>query len=152
LAKAVVIDTNLLLLLLVGATSHEYISKHRRLYPIYNTRHFELIQRLLSSWPKVICTAHILTEASNLARQTADPMRSEIMATFKRFINLADERQVPGAEAAEQPSFFRLGLTDAAILSLDPAEVQVLTVDHDLHIASLEKGFDIQNLTAFLFE
>jgi hypothetical protein len=93
-----------------------------------------------------------LTEASNLLRQVRDPMRSEIMATFKRLIDSADERQVQGARAAAQPLFVRLGLTDAAILSLDPTEVQVLTVDHDLHIASLEMGFDARNLTAYLLE
>ena len=152
MAKAVVIDTNILVLLLVGATDRRYIRKHRRLYPVYNERHFVFVEKLLASAPKVICTAHILAEASNLARQIGDPMRTEVMATFKRFISLAEERQVQGAEAAEEPSFLRLGLTDAAILSLDPAEVQVLTVDHDLHIAALEKGFDVRNLSPYLFE
>ena len=150
--KAVVIDTNLLILFLVGATDPEYIRKHRRLYPTYNVQHFELVRSRLLLAPKLICTAHILTEASNLARQIANPMRSEIMATFKRFIDLAEERQVPGVQAADEPFFFRLGLTDAAILSLDPAGVQVLTVDHDFHIAALEKGFEVDNLTSYLFE
>ena len=152
MSKAVVVDTNLLLLILVGSTNPEYIKKHRRLYPVYNARHFDLILGLLVRAPKVICTAHILTEASNLARQIPDPMRSEIMATFKRFIDLAEERQVKGAQATEQPSFLRLGLTDAAILSLDPIDIQVLTVDHHLHLAAIEKGFDVQNLSPYLYE
>ena len=150
--KAIVIDTNLLVLYLVGATDLEYIGKHRRLYPTYSAKHFGLVRSRLLRASKLICTTHVLTEASNLARQIANPMRSEITATLKRFIDLAEERQVPGIQATEEPFFLRLGLTDAAILSLDPAGVQVLTVDHDLHIAALEKGFDVHNLTPYLFE
>jgi hypothetical protein len=150
--KAIVVDTNLLVLFLVGTTDPSYIEKHLRLYPTYNARHFELLRWRLTSAPKIICTAHILTEASNLARQIAEPMRSEIMATFKRFIELADERHVRSSQASEQPFFLRLGLTDAAILSLNQDQVQVLTVDHDLHIASLDRGFDCINLTPYLFE
>jgi hypothetical protein len=150
--KTVVVDTQLLVLLIVGRTNPEFIGRHKRLAPVYDQTHLLSLQSVLAGAPRLICTAHILTETSNLLRQIADPMRSEIMATFKRFIDSADERQVRGSHAAEQPLFTRLGLTDAAILSLDPAEVQVLTVDHDLHIASLEKGFDARNLTPYLFD
>lgn len=150
--KAVLIDTQLLVLLIVGLTNPEFISRHRRLAPIYNQTQLAALQAILAGAPKLVCTAHILTETSNLLRQIGDPMRSQIMATFKRFIDLADERQVQGAHAASQPLFVRLGLTDAAVLSLDPSEVQVLTVDHDLHIATLEKGFEARNLTGYLFE
>jgi hypothetical protein len=93
-----------------------------------------------------------LTEASNLLRQTSEPMRSEIMTTYSRFIQSAEEPVVPAKEAAQSPSFIRLGLTDAAILSLDPKEIRVLTVDHDLHIACSQHGFDVVNLTPQLYE
>jgi len=150
--KSVLIDTQLLVLLIVGLTNPGFIRRHKRVAPVYNEMHFNVLKGMLAQASKLVCTAHVLTETSNLLRQVADPMRSEIMATFKRFIDSADEQRVQSARAAGQPSFVRLGLTDAAILSLDPAEVQVLTVDHDLHIASLEKGFDARNLTALLFE
>ena len=150
--KSILIDTQLLVLLVVRLTNPDFISRRKRLTPVYNQTHLLALQSILSRARKLICTAHVLAEASNLLRQIADPMRSEIMATFKRFIDSADERHVQGSRAAEQPSFIRLGLTDAAILSLDPIEVEILTVDHGLHIASLDKGFDARNLTAYLLE
>ena len=103
---------------------------------------------------KLVCTPHILTETSKcLLRQSGDPVRSEIMTTFKRFIDLADERRVQSAQAAELPSFVRLGLTDAAILSLDLFSAAAgadggRRMDHRI----CRKGFHAQNLTAFLFE
>jgi len=152
LKKAVVVDTQLLVLLIVGSADRIFIRKHKRLAPVYAEAQFDKLCAMLASAPRLVCTAHVLTETSNLLRQIADPMRSEIMAAFKRFLDLADERHVQGARAAEHPLFLRLGLTDAAILSLDPKEVQVLTVDHDLYRASLERGFDARNLTPYFFE
>ncbi len=79
-------------------------------------------------------------------------MRSEIMSTFKQFIDTAAEGHVEGRSAAKLPEFIRLGLTDAAILSLNANEVQLLTVDHDLHTASAKMGFDVLNVTPLLLE
>ena len=145
--KAIAIDTNLLVLLIVGLTDRKYIDRHRRLAPVYRAEHFDVVMPIVSKAPKVVCTAHILTEASNLLRQIAEPMRSQIMRTFKRFIDGADEEPIESKRATAAPGFLRLGLTDAAILSLDPAKVQLLTVDHDLHVASSRLGFDVVNLT-----
>ena len=150
--KAVAIDTNLLVLLVVGMTDPDYIKRHRRLHPTYKSRHFDLVREILIRAPKVICTAHILAEASNLLRQIGDPMRSEIMATYRIFIQSAEEPLIPAKQASQSSSFIPLGLTDAAILSLDPTDVLLLTVDHDLHIASSERGFEVLNLTSYLYE
>jgi hypothetical protein len=150
--RAIAIDTNLLVLLVVGLTNPEYIRKHKRLTPVYNARHFEWIVRCLAEAPRVICTSHILAEGSNLLRQTREPMRSEIMTTYRRFIQTAEEPIIAAREAAQSSSFIRLGLTDAAILTLDPKEIRLLTVDHDLHIACSERGFDVVNLTPFFYE
>jgi hypothetical protein len=150
--KAVVIDTNVLVLLVVGMTNPTYIRKHRRLTPTYDARHFELVRRLLIQEPRVVCTSHILTEASNLLRQTGEPMRSEIMRTYGAFIQSAEEPAILAKAATRLPSFIRLGLTDAALLSLDPRAVRLLTVDHDLHIACSERGFEVVNLTPYFYE
>jgi hypothetical protein len=150
--KALAIDTNLLVLLVVGMTNPAYIRRHRRLTPTYNTAHFELIRSLLIQESRVVCTSHILTEASNLLRQTGEPMRSKIMTTYGAFIQSAEEPAIPAREAARSPSFIRLGLTDAALLSLDPKEVRLLTVDHDLHVACSRLGFEVLNLTPLFYE
>lgn len=147
--KAVAIDTNPLVLLVVGMTSPAYIRRHRRLTPTYDAQHFEMIRRLLIQGPRVVCTSHVLTEASNLLRQTGEPMRSEIMRTYCAFIQSAEE---PVKEAARSPSFIRLGLTDAALSLLDPKEVRLLTVDHDPHTACSRRGFEVLNVTPLFYE
>lgn len=150
--KAVVIDTGLLVLLVVALTNRKYIEKHKNLCPVYKAEHFDLLLAMIRIAPKMICTAHILTETSNLLRQVSDPIRSEVMAVFRKLILSADERPLQAAKASESPIFIRLGLTDAAIVSLDPAEVQILTVDHDLHISSIRSGFEAINLNPYFHE
>jgi hypothetical protein len=147
--KAVLLDTSLLVLLIVGLTNRAYISRHKNLHPIYDATHFDALVKLIASAPSIVCTAHILTETSNLLRQVSDPIRSHIMAEFRRLIQAADEFHIESRKASERPSFIRLGLTDAAIATLDPDDVQILTVDHDLHIESSRNGFDVVNLTPY---
>jgi hypothetical protein len=150
--KAIVIDSCLLVLLVVGLTNRKYVSRHKNLYPVYNAGHFDALLAIVKEAPKIICTAHILTETSNLLRQVSDPIRSEIMTAFRQVILSAGELHIESRKASEAPIFIRLGLTDAAIISLDPKEVQILTVDHELHIASSQGGFDVVNLTPLFHE
>jgi hypothetical protein len=150
--KAVAIESCLLVLLIVGATNPKYIAKHKNLYPVYNERHFAPLLGLLRLASSVVCTAHILTETSNLLRQVADPMRTEIMNVFRKFVHQSRELQADSVVASNAPTFIRLGLTDAAIVSLDPDEVAVITVDHDLHIAASQAGFEVSNLTPYFHE
>jgi len=146
------IDSCLLVLLIVGSTNPKYIAKHKNLYPVYNERHFETLLTFLKLTSSVVCTAHILTETSNLLRQIGDPIRTEIMDVFRTFILQSREIRVDGVIASNAPTFIRLGLTDAAIVSLDPDEIAILTVDHDLHIAASTVGFEVLNLTPYFHE
>ena len=148
----VVIDSCLLVLLIVGLTNRKYIAKHKNLHPVYTANHFDVLSAILSRAPKIVCTAHILTETSNLLRQISDPIRSEIMKVFRQIIVESDELSITSKKASTAPSFIRLGLTDAAITSLNPAEVQILTVDHDLHIASSHNGFEVVNLNPYFHD
>lgn len=150
--KAVVIDSCLLVLFIVGLTNRKYISKHKNLYPVYTDGHFDILLDIVHRAPKIVCTTHILTETSNLLRQISDPIRSEIMAVFRQLILSTEELPIASGRASAAPIFVRLGLTDAAIVSLDPDEVQILTVDHDLHVASSHSGFDVVNLTPYFHD
>ena len=150
--KSILIDTNHLAFLVVGLTNSNYISKHKNLYPVYTSCHFDILLALVQSAPKIICTAHILAETSNLLRRIADPIRTEVMHGFRTFLQMADEVQIAGRKATEAPGFTRLGLADAAIVSLDPRSVHIVSVDHDLVIEAARNGFDVANLTPFLHD
>lgn len=143
----VIIDTNLLVLLIVGLYSPEYISRHRNLQD-YSVEDFESLLILLDGAEIIVSTA-ILAETSNLLWQTTDPHKTRIRECLAQFIESATEHKPASIHAISSAYFWKLGLTDAGILSLPPGSGTVLTVDLDLHLAALELGFESDNFTNF---
>ncbi len=108
--------------------------------------------RIVGAASSIVSIPHILAETSNLIRQTAEPMCSQIMAVFRTVITNIDEVHMEAAIAARADVFIPLGLTDAAIASLTPSNLVVLTVDHDLHLVASRAGFEVLNMTPLFHE
>ena len=72
------LDTNLLVLLVVGSESRDLISKHRRLEH-YSSEDYDILYRLLEDADELFVTPNTLTEASNLVSQHREPERSLLM-------------------------------------------------------------------------
>ena len=110
--NGILIDSNLLLLYLIGNTNRNRISSFKRTQK-YTSRDFDLISRTLAQFEKVITTPHILTEVSNLARPLGAEQRV-LTANFSHWIEVAQERFEASREVAGHGVFSRLGLTDAS--------------------------------------
>lgn len=61
-ARPIVLDTNLLVLLIVGIASPTYIAIHKQLRA-YSLQDFDLLTRLLETASRIIVTPNTLTEA-----------------------------------------------------------------------------------------
>lgn len=136
--SGVFIDSNLLVLLVVGATGRELIAKHRRLRE-YTTDDYDLLVEMLSPANQVFVTPNTLTETSNLLGQHADPERSRLFDTLRLFIQESQEVVVASAKASRNNAFGRLGLTDAALLEAITTETPLVTVDLDLYLAAAQR-------------
>ena len=128
------IDSNLLALLVVGATERSLVAKHRRLQR-FTADDYELLLNLIDRFGPVLVTPNTLTETSNLLAQHREPERSELFDTFRLLIEDNKEIVVASLEASRNASFKRLGLTDAALLEVVSPETPLLTVDLDLYHA-----------------
>lgn len=133
------VDTQLLVLLVVGLASPRYLRRHKRL-AAYDERDFDLLYRILDGAGFVMVTPHVLAEASSLMRQIGEPARSDIMATFGALVPTMQERHVPGVVAVATDGFVRLGLADAALLALDDRTASLLTADTALYLAASHAG------------
>ena len=143
-------DANLLTLLIAGRVNRTLIAKHRRLSG-YTTEHYDILVNLLSGARRVYVTPNVLTEASNLLRQHADPERSQLMAALREVIFRSEEIIVKSADASRNKAFTRLGLADAALLELlATRETTLITVDLGLYLAALENGASAMNFTHLL--
>ncbi len=144
------IDTNLLILLIVGATSTEMIGQHGRLGH-YGPDDYRLLNAFAADYSVLILNPHVLSETSSLLADIKEPARAKVFATFRALISAGRETYVPSREASEAP-FMRLGLTDAILIELcrqDTAggPVTLLTKDVKLYFTALQMGLKAVNFT-----
>jgi hypothetical protein len=140
----IVLDTQLLVLLVVGIVSPGYIGKHKRLRA-YDIANYSLLAARLAPPVEIIVTPNVLTEASNIASQIADPARQLIRSALTRLFGVVTERYVQSEVAARRPEFLRLGLTDAALLTTTGDDEVLLTGDIDLYLAASYRGIKVEN-------
>ena len=125
------IDSNLLLLYVVGESNRDIIAKHRRLRQ-YTARDYDTLLNFLDGVDRVLVTPHTLAETSNLLAQHKEPELSRLFDQLRRLIHESKEVVVSGAAASNNRAFTRLGITDAALLEAITEKTPLLTVDFDL--------------------
>lgn len=138
---SVAIDSNLLLLLIVGSASREYIAKHKRLKS-FDSSDFDLLREQLSVASAIVLTPNTLTETSNLIDHIGEPARGHIYQTLRNLLLLpeSEEKYVPSKSATELPELPRLGLTDCALLDICANGVPLITADLSLYLAAVSRG------------
>ena len=130
------IDTNLLVLLLVGSVDRNLIVRHRRTRNFVPEDYDRLVE-LIDTLDQVFVTPNTLTETSNLLNGSQDirPMKQ-----LSLLAQQANEVYVASRKVANGHIFNRLGLTDAVLLESISIERPLITVDLDLYVAALAKG------------
>lgn len=140
--ESLILDSNLLLLFIVGGTSRDYIALHKRLRA-YTPPDFDTLLQIVKSARRVAVTPNTLTEVSNLLRnfgELREPAQSRILYTFERMARNQEEIVIASARAVERREFRRLGLTDAALLEAAGSFHTLLTSDLDLYLAAVSRG------------
>lgn len=147
--ERIIIDTNLLILLIVGVYDPVYIGQHKNTSD-YTMEDFELLTMRLENCDLVV-TSSILTEVSNLLWQTTEPHKSRIRLGLANFISRANEHQLSSVDVTNATEFMSLGLTDAGILELPKGAGLILTVDLDLHLGALCRDLPSENFNHYRY-
>ena len=142
-SSGVLVDTNLLVLYLVGTVNEHRIQDFKRTRA-YTIEDFDLLHRLLAWFGRLVSTPHVLAQVSDLTdlRGKELPM---VRALFKQLVEVLEERYEESCALVRDVCFERLGLTDAAIATLCRRDVLVLTDDLDLHATLILRGVDALN-------
>lgn len=133
------VDTNLLVLLVVGNVNPGLIAKHRRLDG-YTFSDYEVLIDLVNLVDRVFLTPNTLTEVSNLLGQHGEPERTLLMEGLRVLIEGSDEIVIASTQASANPAFPSLGLTDAVLLEAVSSERPLVTVDAQLYSLATAKG------------
>lgn len=130
---SLLVDTNLLVLFVVGAVNRNRIATFKRTRQ-YTKADYDLLLRVLQGFKRLYTVAHVMAEVSNLSDLVGAEGR-QARLVLKEYISLMDEAEMPSARAADDRLFVRLGLVDAAISAVARAHgCAVLTDDLDLYL------------------
>lgn len=133
------IDTNLLVLFIVGTASTDYIPKHKKLTS-FTVEDYEVLLKIVAQATEILVTPNTLTETSNLVSYIGEPARSQVLQCLRLVITEAKEKYVSSSQVAQRPEFIWLGLTDTALLETSAQDITLLTTDFNLYCAALKKG------------
>ena len=145
-SKGVLIDTNLLLLYVVGRYDDGVIRRgaFNRL-AAYSIEDYSLLRGLMLLFDKYVTTPHVLAEVSNWIGKLPRGQEIECLGRFADILSGFTELTVESFEVAFHPRFAYLGLTDAAI-SKFASEYLVLTDDARFAVHLNEMGLDALNI------
>jgi hypothetical protein len=143
--KVLLIDSNLLLLLLVGAVAPHLVGNHRRLSQ-FDLDDLQTVAQTAQAFERHITFPNILTEVSNFIGSGRQKIASGASEAFVNYVDFVDEIYEPSDGLVRKDVFPRLGLTDTAITTLQRMPVTVLTVDHQLYGLLASRGVTAINL------
>lgn len=144
---AILVDTNVLLLLLVGAVGVNYLARHKRTAR-YDGQAYVIARQYISRFPTVLTTPHVLAETANLLSGGLNGSAlQQVWEAFRTLCGRFDERHVPIHTLVREETLRRLGVTDTGIIRLSGRGWVVLTDDLPLFVALQERNLSAVNFT-----
>lgn len=113
--RGLLVDTNLLLLYLVGVYDREYVGTFKRTQN-YTAEDFDIVSRLIRRFQRVVTTPHILSELSNLSLGIKGRRGAEYFTALVYALRSALEIHIEKDVLLDNVLLPRLGFTDLSIL------------------------------------
>ena len=142
--KGVLVDSNLLLVYVVGMYDPSRIARFKRT-ATFSIDDFYLLAQLLRFFQKVVTTPNILTEVNSFSNQLPEDIKPSYNPEFAKQITLLEEHYLASNRVSSVISFQRFGLTDSGIAELARGKYVVLSDDLKLVIYLQKEGIDAVN-------
>lgn len=144
-SRGVLLDSNMLILLLVGTVDPKSVPSSKRTEK-YTEGHYQLLVQLLSPIKTFLTTPHVATEVDNLTDWMPVHHREEYRSCIARFIKAAKESRAESSSLVGTKVFESLGLTDAAVFRLSKRKL-IVTDDFPLSSFIESSGGHVINFT-----
>ncbi len=147
--KGIVVDTNLLILLIVGKFNIAYIEKCSRVKDKqYTINDYRFVNNLLSLFVKIYVTPQVLAEFSNLSfGDIKDRAFLKYFEFVLEIIKGVSEEYISKDIILDIPIFRKFGFADASIFELASKEqLPVITDDMPLHHYLITSGISSINM------
>ena len=151
--KGIVIDSNLLVLLLVGLFDYDQIEKNRRLNNFEKEDFNKLVLLIEAVSNKIVITPNILTEVSNLTENYNEETQSSFFKFLEIIIKSFEEHNTASTEVISnnQRAFYKFGLADSSIVNLSKEEYLIITADFPLYHFLSSQNLNVINYNHLRF-
>lgn len=137
----ILIDTNALVILLVGLIDPRLFKHHNRT-SIYDEQDFYDLLAQIGTFNNLVVLPNVWTEADNLLNNFSGRYKDRYVEEITKTIKASTEKFLASATATESISFFDLGLTDS--LLLEYAKECKLLITSDSSLSDYAVGYGIQ--------
>ena len=138
--KGLLVDTNILLLYIVGTMDINLIGNFGRTAK-FTEKDFYLVSKFVDYFDIKVTTPHILTEVSNLLGN-----RKQLQFALGKYIGLTEEKFLESKQIAETKTFLQFGLADAALSETAKSSYLVVTTDNPLFGYLISQKIDVVSL------
>ncbi len=148
--SGVLVDTNILLLLLVGRLDRRLIGYHGfKRTRQFSPEDFDLLVGFLKRFSRILVTPHILAEVASLGNQLGEPARSKFFRLLAIALPELEEhyRESQTFLDVGEHIYPRLGLTDSLTSLVAGTTRLVLTDDLRLSIELASQSCDVVNFS-----
>lgn len=140
--KRVLVDTNLLLLYMIGSFQRLRIESFKRTN-MFSVEDFDTLVAILAEFKVLVTTPHLLTEVNSLANALPEYLKSSWCEHFAMQTERFHEVLDPAVSIMKQATFNPFGLADAAIHC---ASVDTLVLTEDFRLSGFLSSQGIQTL------
>jgi len=149
--STILVDTNLLLVLVVGWTAPEQLGKVGGTEE-YDSADLELLDGIVGRFRYTVTTPHVLCETSNLlCRGATGRLADDLRYVLHRVFALTDERFVTARKLCRDTLAAPLGLADTAMIEAANRGCTVLSVDARLCGELHRRGLPVFNFNHYRF-
>lgn len=130
--KEIIIDTNLLILLLIGTIDVNYIEKFNRTKNLFTKNDYYFLSEIINIYyTKIITTPHILTEVNYFADEIKETYKSKANSYFTSWLSsgLIEERYIESEILCGEVCFKYLGLADTSIVKISKKDLGIISMD-----------------------
>lgn len=142
--KGILVDTNILLLYVVGAVNQDRIVQFKRTRQ-FTSEDYRTLCKILVQFPKRMTTPNIVTEVNSLVNQLGEPERTRCLSAYGHLLSKFDETYIPSKTVVTNDGFVKFGLTDCGILEIAQDQYLVLTDDFRLSAHLQNQNVDTIN-------
>jgi len=142
----ILIDSNALVLLIVGFIDPRIIAKHKRT-SIFVEKDFDDLVEFIGDFSRLIVLPNIWTEVDNLLNSFSGDRKEKYVVLLKELVSQTTEKYINSALAVNSDYFMALGLTDVLVLELGQRCNCLITADlelSDLASANSVKVYDLK--------